>query len=85
MLDIALRWAAALSRPGAADRVDPTAVADRIDRIRHAAEQLSGARRSVTTMKTTLDKLHEQLGTVRADVLDQLGDLDRIVSEHPAE
>ncbi len=85
MLDIALRWAVALSRPGAPDHVDPAAVADRIDRIRHAAEQLSGARRTVTAMKTSLDKLHEQLGTVRTDVLDQVSDLDRVVSGHQSE
>lgn len=81
MTAIAMQWAAAsASATSNGDvTVDKGAIADRIDRIRKAAEALSGARRSVTTIKASLDKLHETLGGLRLDVLDQVDDLDRLL------
>jgi len=83
MTAIAMQWAAAAasiadSTAGTA-AFDTAAVTDRIDRIRHGAEALSGARRTVTGIKTSLDKLHENLGTLRSDVLGQVDDLDRLL------
>lgn len=80
MTAIAMQWAAsattATSRSGSLDR---PAISDRIDRIRKAADSLSGARRTVTTMRTSLDKLHDHLGGLRSELLDHVGDLDRLV------
>jgi len=83
MTAIAMQWATAAasiagSTAGTA-AFDTAAVTDRIDRIRHGAEALSGARRTVTGIKTSLDKLHENLGTLRSDVLGQVDDLDRLL------
>jgi len=80
MTAIAMQWAASMAAaaPNRAD-LDAAAVTDRIDRIRKAAETLSGARRSVTAIKASLDQLHETLGGLRTDVLDQVDDLDRLL------
>ncbi len=81
MTAIAMQWAAASVAVSAAGTAafDTAAVSDRIDRIRHGAETLSGARRTVTGIKTSLDKLHENLGVLRSDVLGQVDDLDRLL------
>ncbi|MCH7583576.1 MAG: hypothetical protein IH941_00270 [Acidobacteria bacterium] len=82
MTSIAMQWAAAstTNATGAGAELDTGAIADRIDRIRKAAETLSGARRSVTTITASLGKLHETLGGLRLDVLAQVDDLDRLLS-----
>jgi hypothetical protein len=82
MTAVALQWAIAslTGRGGWSADVDGAAVADRIERIRGAAESLSGARRSVTSIRGSLDRLHELLGTLRTDLLDQVGDLDRLLA-----
>jgi hypothetical protein len=83
MTAIAMQWAATAASIADSTAVtaafDTAAVTDRIDRIRHGAEALSGARRTVTGIKTSLDKLHENLGTLRSDVLGQVDDLDRLL------
>jgi hypothetical protein len=78
---VALQWAmvSLAARLGTGAELDATAVADRIDRIRKGAESLSGARRSITGIRASLDKLHEMLGDLRGDLLDQVDDLDRLV------
>lgn len=81
MSAVALQWAtAALARrsDGVAE-LDGPAVVDRIDRIRKAAESLSGARRAVTNIRVSLDKLHDTLGDLRSEMLDHVGDLDRLL------
>ena len=82
MAAVALQWAAnsLATRTDRGVELDAAAVADRIERIRTAAESISGARRSVTSMKGTLDKLHELLGGIRIDLLDQVSDLDRLLA-----
>jgi hypothetical protein len=82
MTAIAMQWAAASIAASTAGTAafDTAAVADRIDRIRHGAETLSGSRRTVTGIKASLDKLHENLGRLRSDVLGQVDDLDRLLS-----
>jgi len=80
MIEIALQWAASALAGQAGAGFDAGVVADRIDRIRKAAEQLSGARKNVTSIRASLEKLHEQLGAIRTDILDQVTDLDRSVS-----
>ncbi len=89
MTSIAMQWAAAstATATGTGTELDTAAIADRIDRIRKAAESLSGARRSVTTITASLGKLHETLGGLRLDVLAQVDDLDQLLSRstEPAE
>ena len=82
MTSIAMQWAAAstANATGTGAELDTGAIADRIDRIRKAAETLSGARRSVTTITASLGKLHETLGGLRLDVLAQVEDLERLLS-----
>jgi hypothetical protein len=82
MTAVALQWAltSASARSGRGAELDAAAVADRIERIRVAAESISGARRSVTSIRGSLDKLHELLGGLRVDLLDQVSDLDRLLS-----
>ena len=82
MTSIAMQWAAASTANTASTgtELDTGAIADRIDRIRRAAETLSGARRSVTTITASLGKLHETLGGLRLGVLAQVDDLDRLLS-----
>jgi hypothetical protein len=80
MIAVAMQWAAATAGAPTDRSLDIAAIAERVERIRHAAEQLSGARRAVTTIKSSLDKLHEQLGTLRGDILDQVDDLTRVVA-----
>ncbi|MEE9298914.1 MAG: hypothetical protein V3V29_07770 [Acidimicrobiia bacterium] len=81
MVAVAMQWATAMLEARGTGRpaADPAAVADRIDRIRSAADSLSGARRTVTTLRASLDKLHATLGELRGSVLDHLEDLDRLL------
>jgi hypothetical protein len=79
MVGIAMQWAAAGAGADAAGS-ELGGAADRVDRIRKAAEQLSGARRSITTIRASLDRLHDQLGGLRSNILDEVSDLDRIIA-----
>lgn len=80
LVTIALQWAAAVAQGTSDVEFDHAAAVDRIDRIRKAAEQLSAARRSITTIRSSLDQLHEQLGGLRGDILDHVADLDRTLA-----
>lgn len=80
MTAIGLQWASSTAAAlGPLTQIDTAAIEDRIDRIRKTAEQLSGARRTVTTMRTSLEKLHDHLGSLRSELLDQTADLGRLV------
>lgn len=88
MVAVAMQWVAATleGRGSGRTEADPAAIADRIDRIRTAAESLSGARRTVTTLRASLDKLHSTLGELRGNVLEHLDDLGRLLCrDAPAE
>jgi hypothetical protein len=82
MTAVALQWTAAAltSRGRGGAGLDTGAVSDRIDRIRTAADRLSGARSSVTKMRTSLDNLYGLLGELRGDILEQAEDLHRLVA-----
>lgn len=82
MTAVAMQWAAAslATRADGGAALDAGAVADRVDRIRKAAESLKGARQSVTTIRGSLEGLYELLGTLRGDLLDQVDDLARMLS-----
>jgi hypothetical protein len=86
MLAIAMQWVVAATGRSASTAIelDTASIADRIDRIRKAAESLSSARRSVTAIRGSLDKLHDLLGGLRGEVLDQADDLDRLLSQAPS-
>ncbi len=81
MIAVAMQWASAALEARGNDRpvAEGATVADRIERIRGAAENLSGARRAVTTIRASLEKLHGTLGDLRSGLLENLDDLDRLL------
>lgn len=80
MTAVALRWVRAMvaaTAAGREQRIDLAVIADRVAAIRRTAESLKGARTSLTAIKSGVEGLHDRLGELRHDLLDQVADIER--------
>ncbi|HEX5631058.1 MAG TPA: hypothetical protein VFY15_05310 [Acidimicrobiia bacterium] len=84
MLQVALHWARARAQAEAAGRrpqLDTAAVAERVASIRRLAEGLSSSRTALTKIRDGVDMLHGRLGEMRAELLEQVAEVERALGE----
>lgn len=80
MLQVALHWVRARAQVEAAGRLphlDTAALAERIASIRRLAEGLSASRTALTKIRDGVEALHGRLGEMRAELLDQVAEVER--------
>lgn len=78
MLAVAMTWAvqrASLDGSLGDNRVDAGLIADRVERIRSLAAQLSSSRRALTDIVTSVEKVRGSLDSVRLDLLEAASDM----------
>jgi hypothetical protein len=80
MTSVALQWARAriaADAAGRSSRLDVSAMTERAASIRRLAEHLRTARSSLTEIRKAVEGLHERLGDLRTDILDQVVEMER--------
>lgn len=77
---VALRWAAAavIAAGDGPSRIDPAAVADRLQRIRQMGQLFSSNRRSLTEIVGSVEKVRSSLDAMRTELV---GLVDELTSE----
>lgn len=78
MLAVAMTWAiqrAAVDGSMVDSQVDVGAIADRAERIRSLATQLSSSRRALTDIVGSVEKVRGSLDSIRLELLEAAGDL----------
>lgn len=78
MLAVAMTWAvqrASVDRSLGDSRIDVGVIADRVERIRGLAAQLSSSRRALTDIAGAVEKVRGSLDSLRLDLLEAASDL----------